>query len=87
METIYISLALGAIGCSSGFLISFLLEFCLPLVFVNFPRKNDLAFTISVIVVIASRIILGSGLGIKFMLLIGVCCFLGYNSLFWLTKK
>lgn len=86
MENFKIFLALGAIGCSSGFLMSFLIEYLLPLISINLTQKGDNAFIISIITIIIARISLGSGFELKFMITIGLTAFIGYY-IFLLIKK
>ncbi len=86
MESLKIFLALGAIGCSSGFLISFLIEFLLPIISINISKSGDSALFVALIIVATSRIFIGSGFELKFMITIGLTVFMGYY-LFLLIKK
>lgn len=86
MENLNVFLALGAIGFSSGFLTSFLIECLLPLISINLTKKGDNALVIATIITIIARGFLGSGFGIKFMITIGATTLIGYY-LFFLLKK
>ncbi|MCK9438993.1 MAG: hypothetical protein WCY43_01110 [Patescibacteria group bacterium] len=86
MENLNVFLALGAIGFSSGFLTSFLIEHLLPLISINLTKKGDNALVIAIIITSIARISLGSGFGLKFIATIGVTTLIGYY-LFFLLKK
>lgn len=87
MEKIIAFLAVGAIGCSLGFITAFLIEFLLPIIHINISKKEDSAFIVALIAILSFRIFIGSGFGIGFMVIIGLMTFIAYHLFLILLKK
>lgn len=87
METFFAVLALIAIGYGSGFIISFIFEFCLPIVSIKIENRGDFSLVVAILSAAIARFYFGSGFDIKFMIAISLPSFLAYHLCAWMIQK